>query len=261
MLKPGICSVTFRDESPESVIQLTADAGLKGIEWGADVHVPLLDLENARKVGEQTRAAGLEVAGYGSYFLAFDKEGESPAPFTPVLEAAQALGAPVIRIWGGSMSMEKTDDYFETVVQLSREAAEMAGEKGIQVAYEFHRNTFTETLEGALRLLEKVDHPNMRIYWQPQNGTDLQQRLQQIEALRNHLLNVHVFHWGNTPKPPFPRHSLDEGSDLWPPCLEAVAAIPGNRFALLEFVRENTVDQFRKDAQTLIGWLKAGSRP
>ena len=64
MIKPGICSVTFRDKSPEEVIALSVASGLKGIEWGADVHVPLGDLEHTLRVGELTRAAGLEVAGY-----------------------------------------------------------------------------------------------------------------------------------------------------------------------------------------------------
>lgn len=255
MIKPGICSITFRDESPESVIRLSKDAGLLGIEWGSDVHVPLNDLDNARRVGELTRAAGLEVAGYGSYYMGFEKDGEPALPFEPVLQGALALGAPVIRIWAGSLSLEKTDTYFDTVVRRSREAAAMAEEHGIEVAFEFHRNTFTETLEGALRLLDDAKHPNLKLYWQPPHGSSLGQRLQEIDAFRDCLSNVHVFHWESAPQPPFPRLDLAAGSDLWKPCLDAISAIPGDRYALLEFVRDNSVEQFQKDARTLLEWL------
>ncbi|MEX0332793.1 MAG: sugar phosphate isomerase/epimerase family protein [Puniceicoccaceae bacterium] len=255
MIKPGICSITFRDETPESLIQLSSEAGLVGIEWGSDVHVPLEDLENARKVGDQTREAGLEVAGYGSYYMGRESADEEPVPFEPILQAAEALGAPVIRIWAGSLTQEKSETHFESVVRRSREAAAMAADKGIEVAFEFHRNTFTETLEEALRLMEAAQHPNLKMYWQPPHGSPLEQRLQEIEAFKGCLSNIHVFHWEGAPKPPFPRLALSEGTDLWKPCLDSIAAIPDDRYALLEFVPNNSVEQFQQDAQTLISWL------
>ena len=39
-IRPGLCSITFRDLSVDDVVALAADAGLAGIEWGADRHVP-----------------------------------------------------------------------------------------------------------------------------------------------------------------------------------------------------------------------------
>src|SRR5690625_6345640 len=39
MLRPGICSVTYRDLPPEEIVPLAAEAGLECIEWGGDVHV------------------------------------------------------------------------------------------------------------------------------------------------------------------------------------------------------------------------------
>jgi sugar phosphate isomerase/epimerase len=255
MIKPGICSITFRDKSSEEVIELCVAAELKGVEWGADIHVQPNDLENAKRVGELTRDAGLEVAGYGSYYMAFDKEGEVVQPFAPVVEAAVALGAPIIRIWGGSLSIEKTDAYFESVVHRSREAAALAAAKGVKVAYEFHQNTYTETLESALTLMDAVDHPNLYTFWQPPHGSGLEQRLKELEALKDVLSHVHVFHWEGAPKPPYPRLALGEGVELWKPCLNAVAALPGDRFALLEFTRDNDEKQFKEDAQTLLEML------
>lgn len=256
MIKPGICSVTFRGKTPQEIVSLCKETGLRGIEWAADAHVPPEDLANARHVGEMTRTAGLKVAGYGSYFLAFEKDGDPAQPFEPILNAAVELGSPIIRIWGGSMSRERSASYFSDVVERCRNAAEAASAKGVQISLEFHRNTFTETLEGAQQLLNAVNHPNLKMYWQPPHGSDLQQRLREIAAFGDQLIGVHVFHWAGSQKPPFPRLPLAEGRDIWLPCIEAIAQRENDLFALMEFVRDDSPDQFRQDALALIDWLK-----
>ncbi len=70
----GLVSVSFRKLPPEQIIALARQAGLQSIEWGGDVHVPPENLENARVIGEMTRAAGLSVACYGSYYRLTDAE-------------------------------------------------------------------------------------------------------------------------------------------------------------------------------------------
>jgi len=39
-VRPGLCSVTLRGSSPQEVVDARLAAGLSGVEWGADVHVP-----------------------------------------------------------------------------------------------------------------------------------------------------------------------------------------------------------------------------
>ncbi|MBM7330523.1 sugar phosphate isomerase/epimerase, partial [Agrobacterium sp. S2] len=87
--EPGLCSVTFRSLTPQVVIKLAASNGIRAIEWGADVHVPPGDLENARQVAARTAEAGLSVSSYGSYIFAPDF---TPDDVTSVLETARALG-------------------------------------------------------------------------------------------------------------------------------------------------------------------------
>ncbi|MEA2068423.1 MAG: sugar phosphate isomerase/epimerase family protein [Verrucomicrobiota bacterium] len=250
MVKSGMCSVTFRDKTPEEIIDLVVEAGLDGIEWGADKHVPPTDLENAKRVGQLTRAAGLEVASYGSYYFAFDRPGDPLADFTPEIDAAIALGASVIRIWAGSFAIEKTPEYFRAVAGQSRAFAEAAQAAGIKIAYEFHANTFTETLEGTLKLIEAVNHPNLYTYWQPPHGSGLEQRLEELATLKDRLLNLHVFHWTSNPEP-HTRLPLAEGSKAWNTCLAAADESGTERYALLEFVRDDDPGQFLQDAATL----------
>ncbi|MFA5688292.1 MAG: sugar phosphate isomerase/epimerase family protein [Kiritimatiellales bacterium] len=255
MIKPGMCSVTFRDRTVEEVIQLTAEAGLAGIEWGGDRHVPISDIQQAVQIGKLTREAGLTVAGYGSYYSAFDLPDTPPAECEPVVKTAAALGSPSIRIWAGSLKMKKTKAYFDTVVQQSRRIADVAQAAGIKVGFEFHPGTFTETIEGTVELLDAAMHPNLYVYWQPRHADNLAERRRQIEILKSkgRLLNLHVYHWDNPPE--YSRFPLESGEAFWPACFQAADEPGTERFAFIEFVRNDDVGQFRSDAAVLKKWL------
>ncbi len=113
----GLCSVTLRACSIEEVVAIAAGAGLECIEWGADVHVPPGDLEAAARAREATRAAGLRVASYGSYW-------RCAGPFEPVLASARELGAPRVRIWAGDTgSREATPAQRDAIAAAARAAA------------------------------------------------------------------------------------------------------------------------------------------
>ena len=105
-MKPGLVSVTFRQLSPEGIIDLCASSGLQAIEWG-DVYVPPGDDRVASRVGEMTRRAGLSVAAYGSYYRLAASEA---SPFEEVLASAEAMGAPAIRVWAGNRGSADTDE-------------------------------------------------------------------------------------------------------------------------------------------------------
>lgn len=56
MFTTGLVSISFRKETPQTLIRASREAGLEKIEWGGDVHVPVGDLARAKQVGEETRA-------------------------------------------------------------------------------------------------------------------------------------------------------------------------------------------------------------
>ena len=93
-MKTGLTSITFRQLTAEEVIDLAKQAGLDGIEWGGDIHARPDNLERAKELGNLTRAAGLEVLSYGSYY--FVGKGSD---FEPISQTAEALGCSIIRIW------------------------------------------------------------------------------------------------------------------------------------------------------------------
>ncbi len=252
MISTGLVSITFRQLSPEAIVALVREAGLRGIEWGGDVHVPHGDLGQARRVGEMTREAGLEVAAYGSYFRVSHSE-ENGLPFSQVLDSALELGAPVIRVWAGTAGSATVGDEarWRTVADLRR-ITEMAAKAGVRVATEFHGGTLTDTNESANQLLLEVDHANLFTYWQPLMGMDDEMCLEALDQLSPRLSHLHVYHW----RSPQERCPLSEGESRWAKFLTAAEQASGDRYAMLEFVKDDAPEGFLRDAKTLRSWLK-----
>jgi 3-dehydroshikimate dehydratase len=255
MIRTGLVSITFRQLAPREIVDLVARAGLEGLEWGGDVHVPHGEADLAGTVGKMTREAGLAVAAYGSYYRA----GEHMEAFEPVLETAVALGASLIRVWAGHRGSADADDAFRAaVVEDSRRIADLAAAAGVRIAYEYHGHSLTDTKDSAVALLRAVEHENVGCTWQPPRGLTAAECLDGLDAIAPHLSNVHVFSWHpETDK----RLALAEGEAHWAQYLHRIAAVPGDRYALLEFVRDNDPRNFPADAETLKEWLRPLTDP
>jgi len=228
----GLTSVTFRQLHFREIIQIARDSGLEGIEWGGDVHAPPGDIALAREIHRATAQAGLAVLSYGSYY----KLGGGEA-FAPVLETALALQAGVIRVWA--------EGEFKRAVEDARRIAAMAKAHGITIAFEYHRNTLTETAEGALSLLEAVNRSNVKTYWQPNPAISHAQNLAALEAVLPRLEHVHVFHWTRTGR----RLPLRDGAARWRDYLQLARP----KAAILEFVKGDSAAQCARDAGVLRG--------
>ena len=250
-ISPGLVSVTFRQLSVQQVVDLAAQAGLCGIEWGGDVHVPHGDLDCAGQARRATQEAGLRVAAYGSYY----RTGHADSgPFEDVLATASELGAPCVRVWAGRQGTDMADAaYWERAVADTQRIAGLAQAAGIDIVFEFHRNTLTDTTASTLRLLESVDHPAVFTYWQSPRGSLLDENLAALDALAPWLVGLHVFAWHETTGE---RLALDERADNWRQYLRRADALGRDMFALLEFVQDDEPANFRRDAHALTSWLR-----
>lgn len=249
MIRPGLVSVTFRDRSPEQIVDLARQARLEGIEWGGDVHVPHGDVQRGRHVRRWTIEAGLIVTSYGSYYRVGHEE---PVPFERVLETALALQAPVVRVWAGRRGSGDADEaYRRRVVEESRRICDLALQAGLRVAYEFHDRTLTDTNESALRLLQEVAHEAIATYWQPlavppATADKDAYRLSGLRAVLPWLANVHV------PA----RQGLAGCAAAWQQRLELVRSTGRDHDALLEFVEDDAPQALLREAATLRAWIE-----
>lgn len=262
LLRPGLCSVTLRNHSPREIIQLASEAGLEGIEWGGDIHVPPGDLATARSVRQQTRDAGLEIISYGSYYRLSHHAPDSML-FASVLETAVALQAPFIRVWAGTKSPEKTSDAEQgEIVADAVRIASLAQSAGVKVAMEFHANTLTETLASTQALLQAANHPNLFTLWQPIYWGDSATTATNetiLQALLPHLAHLHVFHWEQKTPGVTERFPLTHGEAAWKQYLTLLTintndTVP-TRWLCLEFVADDSPANLSADVATLKSWI------
>ncbi|MDC7224394.1 MAG: TIM barrel protein [Spirochaetales bacterium] len=237
----------------DQVIALTQKAELKAIEWAGDKHVPPGDEKIAQVTGEKTRAAGLKILSYGSYYRTGPvKEGKENPDFKDVLLSARALGAQTIRIWAGWCERKEADP---ALIQAVRDdinrCADLAEGQGLSLSYEYHRNTFTGTDESARLLAEEIDRPNVKFYWQPPHHNSDKENLAGIESLIERITHLHVFHWLPLPQGKNDRRLLEEGKLRWQKFLDPFAQLDQERGAFLEFCREGKEENFLRDAKTL----------
>ena len=100
-----------------------------------------------------------------------------------------------------------------------------------------------DTDESAMRLLQEVAHPCMKTYWQIPIDRDPETSL---KAMLPWLTNIHIFYLGKE------RLMLWEGAWLWKRLMPVIQSTGRDHSALIEFVKDNSLDVFMKDAETLI---------
>lgn len=242
-MKTSLTSVTFRKKSIEEIVDLVAQAGLDAIEWGGDVHVPPTDPAAAEKALKLCQEKGIAVSAYGSYYRC-----DAGEDFAPILEAALHLKTNVIRVWAGRLGSAKCPP--ETRAQINASLAKavaMAKEAGCIVATEYHPNTLTDDLDSTLQLLEDV--PGLYTYWQPETsiprapGYDTYA----LEKLGKRVINVHVFH-RNSENQKVP---LSVAFDKWVGHFRDLEKFCDVRYGAIEFVMDDTSEQFLDDAKAL----------
>ncbi len=250
MLIPGLVSVTFRKLSRAEIAGLMVKSGLSAIEWGGDVHVPSeadeFEMEMAlTEAVHYTSQGKFYIASYGSYYRC---EGS----FDEDLNVAVSIDAPNIRVWAGTRgSADADEEYRAKVVRVIRSLCDSAKAHNMTVSTEFHGGTLTDHYESCVRLINEVERDNFCTYWQPNQFRDEDYNLAALNAVLPWLSNVHVFTWAGHNKYP-----LTDGAEKWKRYIDILRTNGGTHHMLLEFVCDDTVEQFYRDAETLHEWLK-----
>ncbi len=224
-LLPGLCSVTMRHLGVEEVAKLAAEAGLRAVEWGGDVHVPPGDRNAVARARVATDAAGLVTASYGSYLLSDGDAG--PETVARVLDTAVDLGAPNVRVWT-PFGVEPGSARTGEVVDALGAVAAAAAARGLTVGLEFHGGTLTATGRSVATLLDAVDAPNLFTCWQPPYWLPPPAPAEdaaEVVGLGARLAHLHVYEWAG----PEDRRPLAEGTDRWRAVFAALSegAAPG----------------------------------
>lgn len=244
----GLVSISFRKYSVDEILAACQKANLSLIEWGSDVHVPVGDAALADLVAKKTTDAGLSTLTYGSYF----RVGHTPlAEFDAYLDSACRLGAKNIRLWCGTVgSAQATPEVREKIVTEGRAAAEMAAKCGLNITLECHSGTLTDDCTSAMRYLAQVNHPAMRMYWQPSQFHSEEYNIETAKTYAPYTEGLHVFQWDASR-----RYPLSDGKDIWAKYLVPFRAQNRPIGLLLEFMHDDRLETLAETAATLQSWL------
>ena len=237
----GLVSISFRKHTPEEIIQAVKAAGLSCIEWGSDVHAPCRDTERLYEIARLQKEYGITCSSYGTYF----RLGVTPLEeLSDYIAAAGMLGTNILRLWGGTkkgadMPPEELADSTDTCPK----AAAMAEEAGVILCLECHMLSVTETPDYAVSLMEAVNSPAFRMYWQPFQWLAPEGSLAVARAVAPYAEHLHVFNWHGGER--FP---LAEAVEDWKRYLTAFTT---PRTLLLEFMPDDRIETLPTEAEAL----------
>lgn len=266
-MKPALNTVTLRALNPQEIVSTMKELMVDSVEWAGDVHVPPGDLKTAEQVRDLCAANAIDAISYASYYQC-DREGQGNGPFQfdlgaeAALKTAKALGVSALRVWAGRKGSETASSaYRDEVVERLKSLCDQAGVCGITVHLEYHRNTLTDTAASTLALIEAVNRKNLYTYWQPRNGESTTNNLADLEILAPYLSHLHVFHWTLDSEGLIQRHPLSDGAARWESYFEKISQLPGERYAMIEFVKDNSLNQLQSDLKTLRSLLETFTKP
>lgn len=240
-MKCGLVSVSFRSNSPYEIITAMRHAGLSCIEWGSDIHAPCDDTERLDSLRTLCRDNGISVSSYGTYFrIGQNKPGE----LETYIKAADRLGTDVLRLWCGDKPYRAyAQDEFSRLVEECHSLEKTARKAGVQLCMECHNGTVTETIDGALRLMDSVNSPFFSMYWQPNQNHTVSENLQYAKAAAPFIKHIHVFNWHDGG-----RYPLSEAENIWKQYLNEIG---GDHTLLLEFMPDDRIETLDREAQSL----------
>lgn len=237
----GLVSISFRKNSAEEILDAMKKAGLTHIEWGSDVHAPKDDEANLDRIVKLQKEYGITCSSYGTYF----RLGVTPiSELEGYIKAAKVLGTHVLRLWCSDKDSENhTDEEKAELFNQCKTAAKIAENQGVKLCMECHNNTYTNTKEAALELMQEVNSPNFGMYWQPNQYRTEDENVRYATLLKDYTEHLHVFNWEGSEK--FP---LAGGAKIWKRYL---ACFGDNKTLLLEFMPDNKIESLVTEVAAL----------
>ena len=237
----GLVSVSFRQHSPKEIIEAVKAAGLSCVEWGSDVHAPCRDIERLREIAEMQKEYGIFCSSYGTYFRLGETSIEELSDY---IAAAKALETDILRLWCGRKSgKDMTNEERNDLLDVCRTAAKIAEESGVTLCLECHKKTFTENPDDVVWLMEEVNSPYFRMYWQPFQWKSSEQNNENAKKIAPYAEHIHVFNWTDSEK-----FSLADAVGEWQ---EYIKAFSTPRTLLLEFMPNGTIAELCGEARAL----------
>lgn len=241
MHRIGLVSVSFRQCTPKKILELAAASGLEAIEWGSDIHAPANDIKALSNIAEMQKEYKISCSSYGTYF----RLGATPLDELPQsINAAKILGTDILRLWCGAKgSADYSEAEMYELLSVCKAAAKTAEKFNVKLCMECHNGTVTDTARSALELMERVNSPNFKMYWQPNQYRSLEENCDYAEKLSRYTEHLHIFNWQGDN-----RYPLRDGAAAWKKYLSYFGE---NKTLLLEFMPDDKPESLPTEAKAL----------
>ncbi len=243
----GLVSISFREHSPEKILNAMSESGLRLIEWGSDVHAPCNDFEKLKSISELQKERNIACSSYGTYFRISENSCDEIFEY---IKAAKILGTDILRLWCASKSYALlTDKEKEKILSDCIELSKIAEKEGIILCLEFHPNTYTDDAEATLSLIKQVNSKNFRTYWQPNQFKSFEENTESAALLADYTKIVHIFNWDEKN-----RYPLAQGSKKLSAYLKH---FKNGQVVLLEFMPDNRIESLAREVKALREIIKS----
>ncbi|MEX0887631.1 MAG: sugar phosphate isomerase/epimerase [Phycisphaeraceae bacterium] len=192
-----LCSIAFRNDPIEDIVTRAAALGFDGVEVFAKQIEEHDDeaLLALRRLADEHRIALPVISPYFAFTRGQKEYDDAIATARRCVHAAQILGATRIRTFTdvaatGIGSDIATDAHWEQCVRGLRVVTAL--DRGLQFVVETHGHTLADTVDATLKLLERVDAPNLKVLYQPTTFRHHEGVDASFDALRPHTAHLHL---------------------------------------------------------------------
>jgi sugar phosphate isomerase/epimerase len=201
-------------------------------------------------IRQQIEELGLLVT-YATFSTLFNEDEAAHQLLLEDIRTAAALGAPLLRVFPGATPAEDEP----TGWAKAREAVDLAGALGIQIALENFARTPGGTLAEVAHILQKIDTPALRTNIDIGNyPLHNQDPIAAIRAIGDKAIYVHVKDYGGSPTagPVYFGKGVLPLADIF----AAIDQLPQRVILCFEFAGGPDPDQHIKDAFALVKSLR-----
>jgi 3-dehydroshikimate dehydratase len=257
MIRLGLSSQAFPAMATKDILKLAVDAGLEGVEWAAESHLVPGDIKAAQSLMMETLWARLAVVSYSALYRVHPGS-EAGLGFESLLDTAQALHAPILRIFAGSQPWSRLGSEARAgLVAELRRLGDLADSRGITVCLSLSRGTALEDYAAAEGLLGELAHPFVRLAWEAMPGGAQEEATGALERLRGQtslLLARHSDRLGRS-------SPLGDEAEAWQRRLASFLSGETepkmSRFVLLGRIGGGEEARLKEDAAFLAGLARA----
>ncbi len=220
-----------------------------GIEWTDDGFIQPGDITASQDAMMATLRAGLSTV---SYAVTFRVGSHDPSAFRAALDTACKLNAPILRLWSSprSSSTKKKAAF----VAAARTLGEEACERGVTLCFGLAADSLLDTTGHAATLLDAIDHPFVKIAWEPSAGLRFDDNMEEFGAIagRIGIIVVRSEDLSDT------GDDRDDRSERWFQYLDAFDEQGGSpdmaRYVVIRSVKEDDTTRLGADIGAIKSW-------